>query len=319
MQEREELSLTPEEVARILKITRNTVYELVKRGELSAFRVGRKLRIDQRDVDIYKQKGKKMENASISLPGRQNAGLFTAEDEGLQVDQQLVICGHDILLDILARHLERYAGAPKVWRQHVGSFEGLGSLYRDKANMAAIHLWDADSDTYNIPYVRRLLPGIPAILVNLAVRWQGFYVIAGNPKKINNWADLTRSEIRFINREKGCGSRVLLDEKIRQLGLNRLGIEGYSREEYSHLAVASAVARGEADVALGNQKASMQVRGIEFVPMQEERYDLVMKKEDANKAWYKATLELISSQAFQDELQGLGDYELTHTGQLIEV
>lgn len=319
MQEREELSLTPEEVAKILKITRNTVYELVKRGELTAFRVGRKLRIDQRDVDIYKQKGKKMENASISLPGRQNAGLFTAEDEALQVDQQLVICGHDILLDILARHLERYSGAPKVWRQHVGSFDGLAALYRDKANMAAIHLWDSDTDTYNIPYVRRLLPGIPVVLVNLAVRWQGFYVVEGNPKEIRNWSDLTRPEIRFINREKGCGSRVLLDEKIRQLGLNRLNIEGYSKEEYSHLAVASAVARGEADVALGNQKASMQVRGIEFIPLQAERYDLIMKKEDSHKAWYKATLELISSQAFLNELQGLGDYELSRTGQLIEV
>lgn len=319
MQERDELSLTPVEVAEILKITRNTVYELVKRGELSAFRVGRKLRIDRRDVDIYKQKGKKMENASGSLSGRQVVGLFAADDEGVLTDQQLVICGQDILLDILARHLERYSGAPKVWRQHVGSFDGLAALYRDKANMAAIHLWDADTGTYNIPYVRRLLPGIPAVVINLAVRWQGFYVLAGNPKNITNWSDLIRSDIRIINREKGCGSRVLLDEKIRQLGLDRLGIEGYSKEEFSHLAVASAVARGEADVALGNQKASMQVRGIEFIPLQAERYDLIMKKEDAHKAWYKATLELISSKAFLDELQGLGDYELTQTGQLIEI
>jgi len=319
MQEREESSLTPVEVAEILKITRNTVYELVKRGELSAFRVGRKLRIDQRDVDIYKQKGKKLENASGSLSARQMTVTFAADDERQAEDSQLIICGHDILLDILARNLERYAGAPKVWRQQVGSFDGLGALYRDKANMVAVHLWDSDTGTYNIPYVRRLLPGIPAVVVNLAVRWQGFYVLAGNPKKIEKWSDLTRPEIRIINREKGCGTRILLDEKLRQLGLDRLSLEGYSKEEYSHLAVASAVARGEADVALGNQKVSMQVRGIEFIPLQAERYDLVMKKEDAHKAWYKATLEILSSKAFLDELQGLGDYELKQTGQLIEV
>lgn len=309
-------TLTPEEVARILQITRNTVYELVKRGELPAFRIGRKLRFDPQDVDLYKQQGKKIENANITFPVRQIVQNFEPAAISSLVGQELVICGQDIILDILARHLERYCSGLKVWRNHVGSFDGLAALYQNKANLAGVHLWDGDTGVYNIAYVRRLLPSIPALIVNLAGRMQGFYVKEGNPKNIKDWADLIRPDVRFINREKGCGTRVLLDEKYRHLGLDRLAIQGYEWEEFSHLAVASAVARGQADVALGNQKASLQVRGIEFIPLQAERYDLVMKQEDRDKVWYKTILQILSSQTFLDELAGLGDYDLSETGQI---
>jgi putative molybdopterin biosynthesis protein len=185
--------------------------------------------------------------------------------------------------------------------------------------MAAVHLWDSDSGNYNVAFVRHLLPGISAILINLAMRMQGFYVKANNPKNIKNWNDLIRPEIQFVNREKGSGTRVLLDEKFRQLGYDRFLIQGYEREELSHLAVASAVARGEADVGLGNQKAAMQVREIEFIPLQRERYDLVIKKEDWSTAWYKAVINIINSNEYINELKGLGDYDLSETGNIIEL
>lgn len=312
-------SLNPEEVARILQITRNTVYELVKRGELSAFRVGRKLRFDPQDVELYKQQGKKMENANMVLPARQAVSSFEPPVVSNLAGQELVICGQDIILDILARHLERHCGGLKVWRNHVGSFDGLTALYQNNANMVGIHLWDGDTGIYNIAYVRRLLPSVPAVIINLAGRMQGFYVKEGNPKHITEWTDLIRPDVQFINREKGCGTRILLDEKYRHLGLDRLLIQGYNLEEYSHLAVASAVARGDADVALGNQKASLQVRGIEFIPLQAERYDLVMKLEDRDQPWYKTILQILSSATFLDELSGLGDYDLSETGKTIQV
>ncbi len=319
MQEKEEFSLTPEEVARILKITRNTVYELVKRGELSAFRVGRKLRIDRRDVDTYKEQGKGIAGKIAAYPGNPTISSYDQPREGLVTGEIIIISGQDIVLDILGRHLERHPLGFRVWRNQVGSFAGLYALYHDKAHMASVHLWDGDTGTYNVPYVRSLLPGIPAIIISLAVRMQGFYVLQGNPKKINNWSDLSRSDIRLINREKGCGTRVLLDEQVRLLGIDRHAINGYENEEHSHLAVASKVARGEADVALGNQKGSMQVRGIDFIPLQAEKYELVIKKEDFQKPWFKATLEVISSESFKGELQGLGDYNLDETGQMKEV
>jgi len=316
----EEISLTPEEVARILKIARNTVYELIKRGELPAYRVGRKFRVDLKDVETYKKQGKKTEFAPEPAPSPCRTLPLQAKVplmEELHPSQGLVICGQDVLLDILTRHLEKHPDGVRAFRHHVGSFTGLLSIYQERAHMAAVHLWDGDSGIYNIPYVRRLLPGVPAVIVHLACRMQGFYVAGGNPKEIKDWRDLTRPDVRFINREKGCGTRVLLDEKLRLLGIDRRLINGYDKEEFSHLAVASAVARGEADAGLGSEKASMQVRGIDFIPLHKERYELVIKKEDFEKPRFQTVIEIIRSGEFKAELRGLGDYDLTETGKIV--
>lgn len=316
---KEDSSLTPEEVASTLKIAKNTVYELIKRGELAAYRVGRKIRVDQKDVEAYKNQGKKLESLATAPPAATQTLHTTTPDIEAPASslQKLVICGQDVLLDILARHLERHPNGVGALRHHVGSFNGLLALYQGKVHMTAVHLWAGERDLYNIPYVRRLLPGIPTLIVHLACRMQGFYVAKGNPKGIKNWQDLTRPGIRFINREKGCGTRVLLNEQLRLLGLDSRQINGYEKEELSHLAVASAVARGEADVGLGIEKVSMQARGIDFVPLQKERYELVMKKEDADKPQFQAVLEIIQSHEFKKELMGLGDYDLTETGRIV--
>lgn len=318
----DESSLTPEEVARILKIAKNTVYELIKRGELPAYRVGRKIRVDLKDVESYKRRGKKTnptldEYSNYSGTQVREKNIHCASINLACQQGKLIICGQDVLLDILTRHLERHPYGTHAFRHHVGSFAGLQALYQGKAQMAAIHLWDGDTDKYNIPYVRHMLPGTPTTIIHLAGRLQGFYVAAGNPKDIKEWQDLTRPGIRFINREKGCGTRVLLDEQLRLKKVDRRMINGYEKEELSHLGVASAVARGEADVGLGNQKAALQVRGIEFVPMQQERYELVIKQEDLDRPEFKATIEILQSEDFKAELRGLGDYDLSETGRIV--
>ena len=315
-------SLTPEEVATILKIAKNTVYELIKRGELPAYRVGRKLRIDPHDVETYKKQGKKMEMASAAnMPPETATAVHQIrtplDEEQSSPSPRLVISGQDVILDILARHLERHPNGTFTLRHHVGSFAGLLALYQEKAHLASVHLWDGDKDIYNLTYVRYMLCGVPAVIIHLACRMQGFYVAKDNPKSIRDWQDLTRPDVLFVNREKGCGTRVLLEEKIRLLGINRRQICGYDREENSHLAVASVVSRGEADVALGNEKASMQVRGIEFVPLQKERYELIMLREDMELPPFQAALEILQSEDFKKEVQGLGDYDLTELGQIV--
>ena len=151
----------------------------------------------------------------------------------------------------------------------------------------------------------------------MACRMQGFYVAKGNPKNILAWQDLTRPDVTFINREKGSGTRVLLDEKLRLLDIARHSIRGYEMEELSHLAIASTVARGEADVGMGNEKVSMQVREVSFVPLQKERYELVIKKEDLYKPYIQATLEILQSEDFKKELHGLGDYDVSETGKVV--
>jgi putative molybdopterin biosynthesis protein len=168
-----------------------------------------------------------------------------------------IICGQDLILDVLSNYM-RLHNIPAL-RAYIGSYDGLVSLYRNKVNVTAAHLWDSDTNMYNVPYVRRLLPGIPAVIVHLTCRMQGFYVAKGNPKSIHGWEDFRRDDIVMINRERGAGSRVLLDENLKLLGLFGSSIKGYNKETSSHLAVASAISRGEADVAVGNEKIARQV------------------------------------------------------------
>jgi len=312
--------LTPAEVAEILKISKYTVYEMVKRGELPAYRVGKKIRVDSHDLQEYINKGKGNEPAPdehlvLSPASPLESPLLSVETSAKAPG--LVICGQDICLDILGRHLEHHPAGVRAYRQNLGSFAGLLALYQDRADLAAIHLWDSDSNSYNIPYVRRLLPGIPAVVIHLGCRMQGFYVARGNPKNIKQWEDLVQPGIRFVNREAGSGTRVLIDEQFRILGINRQMVKGYENLEFSSLAVASAVSRGIVDVGVGSVKASLQVRDIDFIPLRRERYELVIKKEDINRAPFQAVLEILKSLAFKTELQGLGDYDLSETGTIV--
>lgn len=311
-------ALTPQEVADILKIAKNTVYELIKRGELNAYRVGKKVRVDAQDVEDYKNKTKSLKTSNPAPPPqstvKQNPFL---NDELPRISGGFIICGQDVLLDILSRYLQMHPNGIPALRSYVGSYNGLYALYQGNVQMAAAHLWDGDSGQYNVPYVRRMLPGVPAVIIHLACRLQGFYVAKENPKKISGWEDLKRKDITIINREKGSGTRVLLDEHLRRLGITAKNIKGYERESTSHLAIASTVARGGADIGIGNEKSGLQVKGIDFIPLQTERYELVIKKEDMDKAPFQAALEILSSQEFKMELEGIGGYDLTETGKIV--
>ncbi|HWP95402.1 MAG TPA: helix-turn-helix transcriptional regulator [Syntrophomonadaceae bacterium] len=312
-------SMTPEEVAALLKIKKNTVYELIKRGDLNAYRVGRKYRIDMKDIEVYKQRQGKTQAASdSSVLGKTMATPIFRKLEH-EVPGYLVICGQDMLLDVLTRHLENSPYGYQALRQQVGSMAGLNALYHEKVDIATAHLWDGDRDEYNTAYVRYLVPGMKKIMIHLVSRMQGFYVAAGNPLNIKGWDDLTRPDVRMVNREKGSGARVLLDEKIRILDIDRRQIKGYEQQKQSHLEIASIVARGEADVGLGSQKASMQVRGIEFIPLQKERYDMVLLKERIHEPKIQAVIEVVRSQEFKDDIAAMGDYDVSEMGNEMEI
>jgi len=202
-------------------------------------------------------------------------------------------------------------------RSYEGSYNGLYALYQGKVQVATAHLWDGDTGEYNVPYVKRMLPGVPAVIVHLAKRMQGFYIGKGNPKNIKGWEDLKRSDITIVNREKGSGTRVLLDEYLRKGGITPSSIKGYDKEYSSHLGIASAVSRGEADIGLGNEKSGLQVQEIEFIPLQQERYEMIIKKEDFHKPNFQAIMKVINSEEVKIELEGIGGYDLTDMGKVI--
>jgi putative molybdopterin biosynthesis protein len=301
------ISYTPSEIAEILKISKFTVYELIKRGELAAYHVGRKVRVEATDLEAFKHRTKGVvQQGSGSMP-----------EPVVPVAESVIICGQDALLDILIRRLEKELPWSNCLRAHMGSMNGLLAMYYGKANVATAHLWDGDTDEYNLPYIRRILPGQKIMVINLVFRTQGFYVMEGNPLGISGWTELTRADIRFINREPGSGTRVLLDEQLRKLGIDHSQVPYYDNVETTHLAVASCVARGAADVGLGTESVAAQVKGLDFVPLQKERYDLVIRKEDLDKPYGKAILNLLRSTSFRNEVSGMGRYDLSQMGKLI--
>lgn len=315
-----EESLTAIEVAELLKITKNTVYELVKRGELPGYKVGKKLRIDKTDVENYINSQKVSKNNSNLIKSFKEEPL---KEENLnntkKIDNpnDIIISGQDIILDILAEKIREKSNETRVLRFNVGSYASLYDLYNDRISICSAHLWDGDTNEYNTAFVRKMLPGISCLLINLAYRNVGFYVAKGNPHKINTWRDLTKQNISIINREKGSGIRILLDEKLRLNSIKREQINGYNVERQSHSAVARSIARGEGDVGIGNEKAASQVDGIDFVPLQEERYDLVIKESDLKYPIYKLIISTIQSEEFKKEIESLGGYDLKDIGKIL--
>lgn len=317
-------SLNAIEVAELLKITKNTVYELIKRGELPAYKVGRKLRVDREDVENYINKQKSSNSSIKSSPSNimENNNLSftninTSNTNSKDISCDIVLAGQDIILDILAKNIEKYLPTTKVFRTYTGTFNGLYELYNGRVSISSAHLWDKESNEYNTPFVKMLLPGIPCTLINLAYRTQGLYVKSGNPKNITSWMDLANSNLTLVNREKGSGTRILLDSKLSNYDIPSNTILGYDYEEVSHLGVASAVSRGIADVGVGSEKVALQVSNIDFVPLQKERYDLVIKNSDLNNPTYRMIIDLINSDEFKSEIEGIGGYNLSDTGKVV--
>ena len=305
-------SLNVIEVAQILNITKNTVYEMIKRGELPSYKIGRKIRIDKVDVENYINNQKSSFTNKSIMPLKP---IINIESSPLK-NGEIIISGQDIILDILCKMIEDSTKNIRTYRSNIGSYNGLYDMYNGKVSISSCHLWDSETDTYNTNFVKKLLPGVSCTLINIAYRIQGFYVKNGNPKNIKTWNDLNRSDITLINREKGSGVRILLDGKLSSLNLSN-NINGYENEETSHLSVASCVARGDADVGIGNEKVSKQVDNIDFIPLQKERYDIVIKNCDLNNPVYKCIVDILSSKEFKNELEGLGGYDLKDTGKIV--
>lgn len=308
----QQISYTTEEIAQLLKISKLTVYDLIKKGELPSYRVGKQMRIDAADLETYKLRSKgKTANQELVAP------LPSIPASYERTSSAPVLTGQDISLDILSSHLERRMPGLRPLRSHVGSLDSLISMYKGTADIVSTHLLDGDSGEYNIPYIRRLLIGMPYIVVNLLSRPAGLYVAKGNPHRLTGWADLGLSGLKLVNREIGSGARVLLDEQLRLHGIAPDSIIGYDRIHTSHLSVASKVAVGEADVGVGAARAASIVERVDFIALTQERYDLVIVKNDRSKPWLNELLAVLRSEEFRQELQSISGYDLSLTGQVL--
>ena len=234
-----------------------------------------------------------------------------------EVQNTIVAIGsHDLTLDLIASHLSRRQPGPGLSSSHVGSLGGLIALRRGEAHIAGCHLLDEATGEYNVSYIQRYLPSVPLVLMNLVGRVQGLIVPTGNPKGIRSLEDLGRPGVVFVNRQRGSGTRVLLDYKLAGLSLDAEGISGYDREEYSHLAVAAAVASGSADTGLGILSAARAL-GLDFLPILTERYDLVVPREHFDSELLQPLINLLQDSEFRREVESLGGYDTGDMGKIM--
>jgi putative molybdopterin biosynthesis protein len=228
----------------------------------------------------------------------------------------VMVGSHDLTLDILANLLGRFY-PPVYFSSHpVGSLGGILAIRNGFCHMAGIHLLDPDTGEYNLPYIRRHLKEVEMKVLHLVFREQGLIVQGGNPKKIKGLEDLLRREIVFINRQKGSGTRILFDHQLKTHSIEGGQIQGYENEEYTHMAVASTVASGKADVGCGILPAARAME-LGFIPVAKERYDLVIPSIHFEDEKIQKVIEIIRSEKFKKRVLQMGGYDVSRTGELL--
>ena len=232
----------------------------------------------------------------------------------------VVVGSHDMTLDVLADQIRATHSHLSISSSHVGSLGGLMAIKKGVCHVAGSHLLDPENGTYNISYIQKYLSGDSppggVRLVQLVFRDQGLIIAPGNPKNIKGIEDLVRDDVVFINRQAGSGTRILLDYRLKELGLNAAEINGYETDEFTHMSVAVAVLSGSVDAGLGIFAAARAL-GLDFIPVVTERYDLVIPQMYMESENIRILLETIHSPAFKQRVEALGGYSTRQTGEII--
>lgn len=234
-----------------------------------------------------------------------------------QIDRTIVAVGsHDLILDLIADILPDTHAGMELSSTHVGSLGGLMALGRGEAHLAPTHLLDEGTGTYNVEIIKELFPAGGIALIRGVGRTQGLIIAPGNPLGIKSVADLPR--LKYINRQRGAGTRVLLDHLLKKEGIDAGAIEGYTREAATHMAVAAAVKSGSADAGMGILSAA-QAMDLDFIPIGVEAYDFAVAQKFLDHPLIKAFIEVLQSERFRDEVAKLGGYSCQNIGELIPV
>ncbi len=232
------------------------------------------------------------------------------------IDQEVSVAGCDPAIFLAGEHLRRHKDRTSVIGWSMGSMAALGALQRGEVHVAGLHLFDPVSGESNLPFLKRALKGSAYDVVTFATWEEGFLVRPGNPKGIRAAGDLAEPHVTLINREEGSGARLLLDQRLRAAGLDHTRVRGYENTARSHFEVARAIAGKQADVGIGIRSAA-QSFGLDFVPLQSARYDLVVPKSVLQSHPTIGNLfDAISSRPFRDEIEALGGYDTRETGKL---
>lgn len=255
-----------------------------------------------------------IEASGAGLTAGEKVTVSLTEKGSEPAPKLLAIGSHDLALDLLGMYLRRRCGAV-LSCANVGSSAGVLAIRNGEAQLAGVHILDEATGVYNLPYVRRMLAGRRWRLVHLARREQGLLVQKGNPKKIAMVEDLFAPGVRFVNRQRGSGTRMLLDHLLKQKGLRPEALDGYAKETATHMAVAATVAADAADAGLGIRAAAVSL-GLDFIPVDYEQYDLLVALPKDDPVWH-ALLAVLGDTTFRRQVEAMGGYDLAAAGEVL--
>lgn len=296
--------MSTKEVARYLGIHEKQVYALIGLKRIPATRVTGKWVFPRKLIEEWIQS-----NAM--------SGLEQARHKTKRVGGGLLASGsNDLILDMLQTHIRRKYPEFYLFSANTGSTEGLKALNTGYTDIAWSHLFDPESGEYNIPFLPVYVPDVKPVVVNLYYRELGFIVAPKNPLGIRGFEDLTRKDVRLINRQKGAGTRNLIDYRLGQLGIDPSQIRGYENEAYTHLEVGLSVLSGETDVGIATV-AVAKLLGLFCIPITQERFDMILDQHTFFETGVQALIDVLRSDDFRSRVARLGNYDFRDSGKIL--
>jgi putative molybdopterin biosynthesis protein len=296
--------MNTKEVAHYLGIHEKQVYALIKSRRIPATRVTGKWSFPRKLIDEW-------------IDTNARSGMAEARQKGKKIEGALLGAGsNDPILDLLQTDLRRNFPELYLFSTNIGSVEGLKALHLGYTDIAWSHLLHPQTGEYNIPYISTYLPGTKIVIVNLFYRDLGLIVPPGNPLKIKNIRDLGRKGIRFINRQAGSGTRLLIEQKLKESGISPQKIQGYSNEVNTHFEVGLSILSGAANVGIAAVAIS-KFLGLEFISLTRERFDMVIGQSAFFGKPVQAFIELLHLREFREKVERIGGYDLRESGRVI--
>lgn len=296
--------MSTKEVAQYLGIHEKRVYALIKAKRIPSTRVTGKWVFPKKLIDEW-------------IESNAQKSLGQAREKSKRVEGALLASGsNDPILDILHTHMRTLYPEFYIFSANTGSTDGLKALNMGYTDIAWSHLFDPKTGEYNLPFLSSYLPNVKPVVVNLFRRDIGFLTAAKNPLGIHGFEDLSRKDLRFINRQKGAGIRVLLDYYLRKLRIRSSEIKGYENEVYTHLEVGVSILSKEADVGIATIAVS-KFFGLSFIPITTENFDMILDQSTFFEKGIQTLVEVLNSDEFRKRITKLGNYDFKNSGKIL--
>jgi len=296
--------MSTKEVARYLGVHEKQVYALVKSKRIPSTRITGKWVFPKRLIDGW-------------IESHAKQGLEKAREKSASMGGALLACGsNDPILDMLQTYLKKTYPEFLILSANTGSTEGLKALNSGYTDLAWSHLLDPKSGQYNIPFLPTYLPDVKAVVVNPFLRELGLILAPRNPLNIKGFEDLSKKGVRLVNRQKGSGTRVLLDHHLQELQIPSAKIKGYEREVYTHFEVGLSILSKEADVGIATI-AVAKLLGLPFVPIANESFDMILEQNTFFHKGIQAFIETLNSKEFRQRVEPIGAYDFKNSGKIL--